>query len=127
MTRARNGAASAAPARARYVADPAEGYPGHAWLLDTVTGARNHLLPIAEIEKIASQRNGGRRTEAERAKLYERPEVIKVRVRSGYKARLRALAEESGYGLAEMIESWIEMEEQENAELARRTAGRMKE
>lgn len=39
-------------------------------------------------------------------------ERLSVRLLAGYKDRLRALAEDEGFSIGEMIESWIELEEQ---------------
>ena len=43
-------------------------------------------------------------------------ERLSVRLLAGYKDRLRALAEEEGFSVGEMIESWIEIEEHEQAQ-----------
>lgn len=115
--------------RARYVADPADGYPGHAWLLDTATGNRAHLLPVVEVERLARQRNTGsgtRLTEAQRSATCERPERLQVRLRPGYVARLRSLSEEDGYSVAEWIETWVEMAESEIRGIRERPAKRPK-
>jgi len=51
---------------------------------------------------------GGRRTEEERAVLYERPERFSARLKAGYKRRLRSLATESGTSVASLIESMVD-------------------
>jgi len=62
---------------------------------------------------IQTRRSGARLTEAERAATCERSERLQVRLRPGYVARLRALSESDGYGVAAWIETWIEMAERE--------------
>ena len=60
--------------------------------------------------------SGTQHTEAERAALYTRTDRLSVRLKPGYKARLQALSEGDGYSIAEWIETWIEMAEQEARE-----------
>jgi hypothetical protein len=82
MTRAWNGAATVAPARAK--------------------------------------RSGTRLSNAERAETCERTEMLTVRLRAGYRDRLKALAAEDGYSVAEWVESRVEMAETELAEFRQR-------
>lgn len=72
------------------------------------------------------RRSGTRLTEAQRAETCERPEALKVRLRPGYRARLRALSEEDGYSVAEWIETWVEMAESEIRGIRERPAKRRK-
>ena len=65
-------------------------------------------------------RSGTRLTEDQRSATCERPESLKVRLRPGYRARLRALSEEDGYSIAEWIETWVEMAESEIASIRER-------
>lgn len=82
---------------------------------------------VAQLEReLARSRSGTRLTEAQRAETCERPEALKVRLRPGYRARLRALSEDDGYSVAEWIETWVEMAESEIRGIRERPAKRPK-
>jgi hypothetical protein len=93
----------------------------------TSVGSRGPL-PGETAERAAARlsRSGTRLTEAQRSETCERPEALKVRLRPGYRARLRALSEDDGYSVAEWIETWVEMAESEIASVRERPAKRPK-
>jgi len=83
-----------------------------------MTRARNGAATVTG--PVRATRSGTRLSNAERAETCERAEMLTVRLRAGYRDRLKALAAEDGYSVAEWVESWIEMAETELAEFRQR-------
>jgi hypothetical protein len=78
-----------------------------------MTSARNGAATVAPAR---AKRSGTVLTEAERASRSERTDRLSLRLRPGYVARLRALADEDGYSAAEWIETFVDTAESEIAE-----------